>query len=131
MRLLGRGNGESYRPGGDAGAYGPDPSVRHLAFCPHCHEEQLGARALADVERLAGYLAEDDGRVWLVRGCARHGKIVTLYDEVPEILAYLEEWTAPTTRSTPPTRRKTSTLYRRATCKRIGRAADIAHVHSP
>jgi uncharacterized radical SAM superfamily Fe-S cluster-containing enzyme len=30
-----------------------------------------------------------------------HGKVTTLYDENPEILSYLEEWTAPTKRHTP------------------------------
>lgn len=72
------------------------------AFCPECHAEEPG-RPLEEVERLAGYLAEDDGRVWLVRGCSRHGRIVTLYDESPEILRYLEEWTAPTKVHTPDT----------------------------
>jgi 7,8-dihydro-6-hydroxymethylpterin dimethyltransferase len=72
------------------------------AFCPRCHEEEPG-RPLHDVERLAGYLAEDDGRIWLVRGCPRHGKIVTMYDESPEILRYLEQWTAPTKSHTPDT----------------------------
>ena len=51
--------------------------------------------------RLSGYLAEEDGRVWLVRGCPEHGKVRTLYDESPEILAYLEQWTAPTKRHAP------------------------------
>jgi uncharacterized radical SAM superfamily Fe-S cluster-containing enzyme len=72
------------------------------AFCPRCHDEEPG-RPLDEVERLAGYLAEDDGRVWLVRGCSRHGKIVTMYDESPEILRYLEQWTAPTKIHTPDT----------------------------
>ncbi|MGA7270134.1 MAG: radical SAM protein [Acidimicrobiia bacterium] len=66
-----------------------------VAFCPHCHQEEP-ERPLEGVERLSGYLAEADGRVWLVRGCPRHGKVVTLYDENPEILTYLEQWTAPT-----------------------------------
>jgi pyruvate-formate lyase-activating enzyme len=65
------------------------------AFCPHCHRERPHT-PLEDVARLGGYLAERDGRVWLVRGCPRHGRVVTLYDESPEILSYLEEWTAPT-----------------------------------
>jgi uncharacterized radical SAM superfamily Fe-S cluster-containing enzyme len=34
--------------------------------------------------------------VWLERGCPDHGLVTTLYDESPEILSYLEEWTAPT-----------------------------------
>lgn len=72
------------------------------AFCPACHDEGPD-RPLAEVERLSGYLAEEEGRVWLVRGCPRHGRIVTLYDESPEILRYLEEWTAPTKRHTPDT----------------------------
>ncbi|MGH8927352.1 MAG: radical SAM protein [Acidimicrobiia bacterium] len=66
-----------------------------VAFCPRCHDEDPH-RPLAEVERLSGYLAETDGRIWLVRGCPRHGQIVTLYDEQPEILRYLERWTAPT-----------------------------------
>jgi uncharacterized Fe-S cluster-containing radical SAM superfamily protein len=70
------------------------------AFCPHCHAEEPD-RPLAEVPRLAGYLAEAEGRVWLVRGCQRHGRVVTLYDESPEILRYLEEWTAPTKAHTP------------------------------
>ena len=41
------------------------------AFCPHCHDEDP-RRPLHEVPRLAGYLAERDGRVWLERGCARH-----------------------------------------------------------
>lgn len=65
------------------------------AFCPLCHEEQPD-RPLAEVRRLSGYLAERDGRIWLERGCPDHGLVRTLYDESPEILAYLEEWTAPT-----------------------------------
>ena len=73
------------------------------AFCPRCHDEEP-SRPLSEVERLAGYLAEDDDRVWLVRGCPRHGKIVTMYDENAEILRYLEQWTAPTKRHTPDTR---------------------------
>lgn len=65
------------------------------AFCPHCHAEHPDA-PLATVERLSGYLVEEEGRVWLVRACRRHGRVVTMYDESPEILRYLEEWTAPT-----------------------------------
>lgn len=62
------------------------------AFCPHCHDE----RPLREVARLSGWLAVRDDRVWLERGCPSHGLVRTLYDEDPEILAYLEEWTAPT-----------------------------------
>jgi organic radical activating enzyme len=65
------------------------------AFCPICHEQDPD-RQLAEVARLSGWLVERDGRMWLERGCARHGLIRTLYDEVPEILRYLEQWTAPT-----------------------------------
>ncbi|MEI2712648.1 MAG: radical SAM protein [Nocardioides sp.] len=65
------------------------------AFCPLCHEEHP-ERPLADVRRLSGWLAERDGRIWLERGCPYHGLVRTLYDESPEILSYLEEWTAPT-----------------------------------
>lgn len=38
-----------------------------------------------------------------MRGCPVHGKIATLYEEVPEILSYLEEWTAPTKAHVPDT----------------------------
>jgi uncharacterized radical SAM superfamily Fe-S cluster-containing enzyme len=72
------------------------------AFCPHCHQEQP-LRSLTEVQRLSGYLAEEEGCVWLVRGCPVHGKIRTLYDQSPEILRYLEEWTAPTKQHTPDT----------------------------
>ncbi|KGN37793.1 radical SAM protein [Knoellia subterranea KCTC 19937] len=65
------------------------------AFCPLCHEESPD-RPLAEVQRLSGWLAVRDGRVWLERGCATHGLVRTLYDESPEILTYLEQWTAPT-----------------------------------
>ena len=65
------------------------------AFCPHCHAEDPTA-PLDAVARLSGYLVEEEGRIWLVRACQRHGRVVTLYDESPEILRYLEEWTAPT-----------------------------------
>ena len=78
-----------------------DRILRYVnAFCPRCHEEEPW-RPLAEVARLAGYLAERDGRVWLERGCPRHGRVTSLYDESPEILRYLEEWTAPTKRHTP------------------------------
>ncbi len=70
------------------------------AFCPRCHTEDP-LRPLAEVERLSGWLAERDGRVWLERGCRRHGFVRTLYDENPEILTYLEQWTAPTKWHTP------------------------------
>jgi uncharacterized radical SAM superfamily Fe-S cluster-containing enzyme len=72
------------------------------AFCPQCHYEQPD-RPLAEVPRLSGYLTESEGRIWLVRGCSQHGRVVTLYDENPEILRYLEEWTAPTKEHTPDT----------------------------
>jgi uncharacterized radical SAM superfamily Fe-S cluster-containing enzyme len=65
------------------------------AFCPRCHEERPD-RDLADVPRLSGWLAERDGHIWLERGCREHGLVRTLYDESPEILRYLEQWTAPT-----------------------------------
>ncbi len=65
------------------------------AFCPLCHEERPD-RPLAEVRRLSGWLAVRDDRVWLERGCPDHGLVRTLYDESPEILAYLEQWTAPT-----------------------------------
>jgi len=63
------------------------------AFCPLCHDPDV---PLAEVRRLSGWLAERDGRVWLERGCPRHGMVRTLYDENAEILRYLEQWTAPT-----------------------------------
>jgi uncharacterized radical SAM superfamily Fe-S cluster-containing enzyme len=65
------------------------------AFCPHCHVAEPD-RPLAKVARLSGWLAERDGRIWLERGCPEHGLVRTLYDESPEILRYLEQWTAPT-----------------------------------
>ncbi|MGV0811953.1 radical SAM protein [Mycolicibacterium boenickei] len=70
------------------------------AFCPHCHDE-APERPLADVARLSGVLVERDGQIWLERGCRTHGLVRTLYDEDPEILSYLEEWTAPTKAHTP------------------------------
>ena len=70
------------------------------AFCPRCHDE-APERPLADVARLSGMLIERDGRIWLERGCPAHGLVRTLYDEEPEILSYLEEWTAPTKAHTP------------------------------
>ncbi|TDH48752.1 radical SAM protein, partial [Mycobacterium eburneum] len=80
-----------------------DRVLRYVnAFCPHCHTEQPD-RPLRDVARLSGWLAERDGRVWLERGCPVHGLVRTLYDEDPEILAYLEEWTAPSKAHTPDT----------------------------
>ncbi|WP_309647039.1 radical SAM protein [Nocardioides sp.] len=65
------------------------------AFCPLCHEE-VPDRPLVDVRRLSGWLVERDDRIWLERGCPDHGLVRTMYDESPEILRYLEEWTAPT-----------------------------------
>ena len=65
------------------------------SFCPTCHDEDP-SRPLADVERLSGWLSVRDDTVWLERACRRHGWIRTMYDENPEILSYLEEWTAPT-----------------------------------
>ena len=70
------------------------------AFCPHCHEQQPD-RPLSEVRRLSGWLAIRDDRVWLERGCPDHGLVSTLYDESPEILTYLEQWTAPTKVHTP------------------------------
>ncbi|MBV9787714.1 MAG: radical SAM protein, partial [Chloroflexi bacterium] len=80
-----------------------DRILRYVnAFCPECHTSQP-ERSLTEVQRLGGYLAEEEGRVWLVRGCPQHGKITTLYDESAEIMRYLEEWTAPTKVHTPDT----------------------------
>src|SRR5439155_6577026 len=70
------------------------------AFCPHCHDADP-LRPLEQVPRLAGYLAEREEPIWLERGCPVHGRVTTLYDEHPEILRYLEEWTAPTKRHAP------------------------------
>jgi uncharacterized radical SAM superfamily Fe-S cluster-containing enzyme len=72
------------------------------AFCPHCHDE-APELPLSDVARLSGMLVERDGHIWLERGCRSHGLVRTLYDEDPEILSYLEEWTAPTKAHTPDT----------------------------
>jgi pyruvate-formate lyase-activating enzyme len=71
-----------------------------VAFCPACHRTDP-ERPLADVRRLSGWLAERDGRVWLERGCPEHGLQRTLYDEDPQILAWLERWTAPTKQHAP------------------------------
>ena len=73
------------------------------AFCPVCHEERPD-RPLAEVQRLSGWLVERDDRIWLERGCATHGLVRTMYDESPEILTYLEQWTAPTKRHEPDVR---------------------------
>ena len=73
------------------------------AFCPRCHEEDPH-RPLADVSRLSGWLVERDDRIWLERGCPHHGLVRTLYDESPEILRYLEQWTAPTKQHIPDVR---------------------------
>ncbi|MDF2824165.1 MAG: radical protein [Mycobacterium sp.] len=88
-----------------------DRVLRYVtAFCPRCHDDsfpgdsspgQAPERPLAEVERCSGRLVAADGRVWLDRGCRQHGLVRTLYDEDPEILAYLEEWTAPTKAHTP------------------------------
>ena len=68
------------------------------AWCPRCHAEHSGA--LATARPLPGRLVADD-HVWLERDCPDHGRIVTLYDEEPAILRYLEQWTAPTKPATP------------------------------
>jgi uncharacterized radical SAM superfamily Fe-S cluster-containing enzyme len=65
------------------------------AFCPQCHVDDPH-RPLEMVRRLSGWLVERDGAIWLERGCPDHGLVRTLYDESPEILRYLEQWTAPT-----------------------------------
>ncbi|GIE78157.1 radical SAM protein [Actinoplanes philippinensis] len=70
------------------------------AFCPHCHLDDPGGD-LAGVARLSGRLMIRDERVWLERGCPRHGLVRTLYDEDPAILTYLEQWTAPTKQHVP------------------------------
>jgi 7,8-dihydro-6-hydroxymethylpterin dimethyltransferase len=73
------------------------------AFCPHCHADEPD-RLLERVRRLSGWLVERDDRIWLERGCPDHGLVTTLYDESPEILRYLEQWTAPTKRHVPDVR---------------------------
>jgi 7,8-dihydro-6-hydroxymethylpterin dimethyltransferase len=73
------------------------------AFCPRCHAERPD-RPLESVRRLSGWLVERDDRIWLERGCPDHGVVTTLYDESPEILRYLEQWTAPTKRHEPDVR---------------------------
>ncbi len=90
--------------GASAGMPVRDDKIRQYvtAYCGHCHRENPGAD-LTSVGRLGGYLAEADGRVWLVRGCPTHGRVVTLYDEDPEILDWLERWTAPTKHHRPDT----------------------------
>jgi uncharacterized radical SAM superfamily Fe-S cluster-containing enzyme len=78
-----------------------DRLLRYVtAFCPHCYAEEP-YRPLDQVRRLSGYLTEESGRVWLVRGCPDHGEVRTFYEESAGILAYLEEWTAPTKRHVP------------------------------
>jgi 7,8-dihydro-6-hydroxymethylpterin dimethyltransferase len=81
-----------------------DTILRYVnAFCPACHRADP-ERPLADVRRLSGWLADRDGRVWLERGCPEHGLQRTLYDEDPEILRWLERWTAPTKAHAPDVR---------------------------
>ena len=97
------------------------------AFCPLCHEEQPD-RPLAEVQRLSGWLVERDGRIWLERGCPTHGLVRTLYDESPEILRYLEQWTAPTKAHTPDLARQLR-AGARGVPGRAARDADPAHLH--
>ena len=66
-----------------------------------CATRKQPDRPLAEVQRLSGWLVEREGRIWLERGCSSHGLVRTLYDESPEILTYLEQWTAPTKVHTP------------------------------
>lgn len=73
---------------------------RVAAFCPRCHAEEP-YRPLGSVAQLPGALAEAEGAVWLIRDCARHGEVVTLYEEDARILEELERWTAPTRGATP------------------------------
>ncbi len=68
------------------------------AYCPHCHDT---GQPLRSVRGLAGRLVERDDRVWLERGCPEHGLVRSLYAENPEILTWLEQWTAPTKTHTP------------------------------
>lgn len=93
----------SRRPTGTGMPLRGDRILRYVnAFCPQCHRADPD-RPLAEVARRSGWLAERDGRVYLERGCPEHGMVRTLYDEHPEILAYLEEWTAPTKAHLPDT----------------------------
>lgn len=62
-------------------------------YCPYCHASD---GATSTTARLSGILVEREDRIWLERGCAVHGFIRTMYEESPEILTYLEQWTAPT-----------------------------------
>ncbi len=68
------------------------------AWCPRCHVDDP---SLAAAQRLSGALVESEGRLWLQRGCPRHGLVRTLYDEEPHIVAYLERWQAPTKQHVP------------------------------
>ena len=78
-----------------------DRVMRYVtAFCPECHADHPD-QDLTSVRRLSGYITERDGRAWLVRGCPEHGRITTLYDEEPEILRWLEQWTVPTKQHIP------------------------------
>ncbi len=73
------------------------------AFCPQCHEENPpdSPASLDTVARLAGYLAQRDDQIWLERACPTHGMISTLYEQDPQILRYLERWSAPTKQHIP------------------------------
>ena len=62
-------------------------------FCPACYADNPTSTA---AERLSGWLVDRDDTIWLERGCPRHGFIRTMYEENPQILTYLEQWTAPT-----------------------------------
>lgn len=76
----------------------PQTALREVgAYCPRCHEADP---SLSSARRLEGRLLVDD-HVWLVRTCPEHGRITTMYEEDPQILSYLERWTAPTKPPTP------------------------------
>ncbi|WP_040281559.1 radical SAM protein [Tessaracoccus massiliensis] len=86
-------------------AYGPGRPTRTdrvhkyvTAWCPHCHAAD---GSLTGAERLAGVLLNEDGQLWLQRGCPEHGLVRTLYDERADIVGYLERWQAPTKQHVP------------------------------
>ena len=68
------------------------------AFCPRCPADVPLDRGRAGCP--AGWPSGTAGSGW--SGAARdHGLVRTLYDESPEILRYLEQWTAPTKQHVP------------------------------
>ena len=84
------------------------------AFCPHLPRGAAGpaARGGAAAVGLAGGARRAD-----LAGARlpTHGLVRTLYDESPEILTYLEQWTAPTKVHTPDLARQLRRRCRRRT----------------